>query len=147
MRLEEVSSVDRAANPKACVMLTKRWDGHGELGDRGYPYVQKESEPMREHNLVSVAKGLGNAVEKGLDGETFAKMQIELASQMYPYEPTPYHALAKLLDTNIGKSITAKAAQANYERLQKRNALGDAYDVPRKADTTQSTWTEPYDKD
>jgi hypothetical protein len=89
---------------------------------------------MRGHDLVGVAKGLSNAVEKGLvTGEAFAKSQLELASQMFPNEPTPYRALARLLDTNVGKAMTAKAAQANYERIQKASACGDGYQAVLKA--------------
>jgi hypothetical protein len=151
IKVEEVSSVDRGAGHGVRVMLMKRdaprasevrpWDGtglrvpDGQLGDRGFRYVQKEDTPMREyseHSLVSVAKGLTRAVEKGLDGETFAKMQIELASQMWPNEPTPYHALAKLLETNIGKSMTAKATQANYERMQWQSKSGDGFEAVQK---------------
>jgi hypothetical protein len=88
---------------------------------------------MRGHDLVGVAKGLSNAVEKGLvTGEAFAKSQLELATQMFPNETSPYRALARLLDTNVGKVMTAKAAQANYERIQKASACGDGYEAVLK---------------
>ena len=115
--------------------VSKPWDGVGTKPgyDRGYYYTSNGDTPMREHNLVSVAKGLGQAVEKGLAGGSFAKSQIELASQMYPNERTPYHGLAKLLGSNVGAEMTAKAARAHYEQLQMRGACGDGYQAVMKA--------------
>src|SRR6516225_7878528 len=110
--------------------VSKPWDGVGTKPgyDRGYYYTSNGDTPMREHNLVSVAKGLGQAVEKGLAGGSFAKSQIKLASQMYPNERTPYHGLAKLLGSNVGAEMTAKAARAHYEQLQMRSACGDGFE-------------------
>jgi hypothetical protein len=121
--------------------ISKPWDGVGTKPgyDRGFYYTSNGDTPVREHNLVSVAKGLSTAVEKGaVTGEGFAKSQIELASQMYRNEPTPYHALAKLLGTNLGKAMTAEAAQANYERLQRGSALGDGYEAVLKMNERDS---------
>jgi hypothetical protein len=148
LAINEVSSVDRGAagngNVAARVVMMKRdevrpWDGVGTPpgADRGYRYVKEDSSMREQHNLVNVAKGLGNAVEKGLDGESFAKMQIELASQMFPDEPTPYHALAKLLGTNVGMEMVAKAARSHYEQLQKRSACGDGYQAVLKKNEPQ----------
>jgi hypothetical protein len=162
MRIDEISSVDRGAGHGVRVMLTKRdgdatrpWDGVGKLGDRGFRYVQKEDSSMREHNLVSVAKGLGNAVAKGLDGESFAKLQTQLAVEMYPDAPTPGHALAKLMSSNVGKDMIAKAARTHYERLQLSSRCGDA-DLVQKlgpevhhaqhATSDPDGVEEPYDK-
>ena len=113
---------------------------------------------MREHNLVSVAKGLGNAVEKGVvDGESFAKMQVDLAQQMFPTEASVGHALTKLMNTPIGREMVSKAARSHYERLQHASACGDAWDVQKrgpKAEASQQEHTtsdpegveEPYSK-
>ena len=120
--------------------VSKPWDGVGTKPgyDRGYYYTSNGDTPMREHNLVSVAKGLGQAVEKGLAGGSFAKSQIELASQMYPNERTPYHGLAKLLGSNVGAEMTAKAARAHYEQLQMRSACGDGFEAVQKMNERDS---------
>jgi hypothetical protein len=127
--------------------VSKPWDGVGTKPgyDRGFFYTKRDT-PMREYHLVGVAKGLSDAVEKGLvTDEGFAKSQIELASQMFPNESSPYRALAKLLDTNVGKVMTAKAAQANYERIQKGSALGDGYQAVMKANNERDEIGESAD--
>jgi hypothetical protein len=114
---------------------TRPWNGVGQLGDRGYRYiVQKEDTSMHEHSLVRVAKGLGQAVEKGLDGVTFAKLETQLAVEMYPDAPSDGHALAKLHGSNVGREMLHKAVQANYERLQYMSRCGDADVVMQKAE-------------
>ena len=86
---------------------------------------------MGAHNLQLVAKGLSNAASS-LDGESFAKMQVELAVEMYPDAPTPGHALAKLMNSNVGREMVAKACSAHYEKLQHQSACGDAWDVQKR---------------
>jgi hypothetical protein len=145
LHVDEVSSVTRAANPGARVVLAKRWDGvvGTEPGyDRGFIYTKGDA-PMREqHNLARVAKGLGDAVEKGLDGESFAKLQTQLAVEMYPDAPTPGHALAKLMSSNVGKDMIAKAAQAHYERLQLSSRCGNA-DIVQKLGPKEHATSDP----
>jgi hypothetical protein len=133
LRIEEVSSVDRGAGHNARVMLMKSWDGVGtEPGrDRGFVYTEQE-ESMESHSLMRVAKGLGQAVERGLSGEAFAKLETQLAVEMYPDAPTSGHALAKLHASNVGKAAMHKAVQSNYERLQHMSACGDAWTVQKR---------------
>jgi hypothetical protein len=134
LHVDEVSSVTRAANPGARVVLAKRWDGVGtEPGyDRGFVYTMKGDAPMREQpNYMRIAKGLGQAIDRGLDGDTFAKLQIDLANEMYPDDP---QALSKLLNTHVGRDMITKAAQKHYENLQYMSRCGDADLVMQKAD-------------
>jgi hypothetical protein len=155
LKIDSVDSVDRGAAGSpgsalaARVMLTKRygtpsatavreWDGVGTPpgADRGYRYIQKKDHtPMREqHNLVRVAKGLGQAVEKGLDQEAFSRLANELADEMFPNDP---HALSKLVNSKVGGEMFAKAAQKHYENLQFGSACGDGYEAVMKMDKTE----------
>ena len=56
------------------------------------------------------------------------------ARKMFPECKTVSEALAKWHATDAGTRVASGYSRANYEKLQKDNALGDAYDVLKASD-------------
>jgi hypothetical protein len=141
IKVDEVSSVDRGAGHGVRVMLTKgdpvrKWDGKGQLGDRGYRYVENVE---KGNNQMSQLQQIGKALEARARGEVsdidLAKQHQALAVDAFPQCRSIGEALAKWYGTAPGQAALTGAQHYKSYELQKRSQCGDAWDVQmRKGD-------------
>jgi hypothetical protein len=54
---------------------------------------------------------------------------------LFPEAKSVGEAPAKWHATETGRRVAASASRDHYETMQKRNALGDGYEVAKRADT------------
>jgi hypothetical protein len=124
--LEIVESEERRAvtTPDAGVLLLAQ--------KRNEERTKVMSEPTG--GVVSVAKRSAAALEGGEIGqETFAKLQQRLAQEMFPNDSIGV-ALGKFFATPHGAEMLNRGLKKNYEDIQKRVAVGNAYDVLKSKD-------------
>jgi hypothetical protein len=134
IKVEEVSSVDRGAGHGVRVMLMKRdsgapvskvWDGVGtEPGyDRGFYYTKGQTTmpTMQER----IAKSHHAAVTGQISFAKAAGEQMDRALEMFPTAKSPGEAMAKYLDTAIGKRDVQNLKDLQFLKSQWDNRIGD----------------------
>jgi hypothetical protein len=148
IKVDEVSSVDHAANPGARVVLVKRdasratpsatavkeWDGVGTIGvDRGYRYIEKkENGPMSQ--LQQINKALDARASGTLSDYDLGRMHQAWAVEAFPAARSIGEALTKWYGTVAGQQALNGAQHMYSHELQKRHACGDGWEAVMKMD-------------
>jgi hypothetical protein len=165
LTIDEVSSVDHGAGHGVQVLLmkrdgqrtlTKRWDGRGQLGDRGFIYESERNEPTMDAiskglsgiEPIAIAKRAHEALSNGeISEHRFGSIQKQLACAMFPAEPTEAHALAKFFDTVVGKSMLASrprlSAARNYELMKAEARPGEEHPAAEHIDDDDDVDDDP----
>jgi hypothetical protein len=129
MTISEVSSVDRAANPGARVTLIKRdevreWDGRGPpLGNRGYRFTKGND--MANSISDRIQKSYRAALEGAITWGEAAAEQMDRAQEMFPAAKTTGEALAKYMQTEVGRNDINNLHKAQFVKAQWDGRLGD----------------------
>ncbi len=121
LEIGEISSVDSAANPHARVVIRK-----------GYtpPHVERD-------NTMTISRLITKAEQLRADGQisdyTSALLHQTLALEAFPESPNVGVALAKFYGTARGKQLLHGSVSKNYDEIQKRSAVGDAFDYLKRS--------------
>ena len=137
LRIDSVDSVDRGAGRGVQVLLMKRDarrdDGYAWASELAHRQFQKRQQQATETYTMSISELVTKTERMRADGQisdySNALLHQAIATEMFPEAPNVGVALAKFYGTAIGKRALQGATSKSYEEIQKRSALGNAYDV------------------
>jgi hypothetical protein len=111
MKIAEVSSVDRAANPGARVVLMKR-----DTSEKGNGTMTMQDQ---------IAKSLGQAATGEITFAKAASEQMDRALSMFPQSKSAGAAMAEYLKTETGRRDVQNLKDLEFLRSQWDNRIGD----------------------
>lgn len=113
LRVSEISSVDRGANPGAQVVLMKR-------------YSEDHMQTPSINEAIQKSMSLRDAGE--IDDTASALLMKHFARARFPKSRSESEALHKWLSTLEGAEFMRRSLERNAFEIQKRSSCGDAYD-------------------
>jgi hypothetical protein len=141
LHITSVDSVDKGAGgsvvtgTRCAVVLTKRWDGVGELGYRRFAYTS-EPETSTEKVMSDIGATVVGVLKKvesqNYDPVSLARLEQALAIKAYPLEKSIGVALSKWHGSVEGQMFSAELRNLEYTALQKRCSVGDGYGAALK---------------
>jgi hypothetical protein len=146
LRLDEVSTVDSAANPHARILIAKRHERNETMSN-----LETVLKANPAAGFMAIAKAGHQAVSNGEISEyAFGELQKQLATSMYPDEPSEGRALAKFFRSAAGRATLANRPQVGHAanaELMKREGLRPGEEDPpaeRGGDDTEADGQSPY---
>jgi hypothetical protein len=132
LHIDEVSSVDAGAGHGVRVKLLKRdgpltrpWDGIGTQGyDRGYVFTKGQT-TMPNTMQERIAKSHEQAVTGQISFAKAASQQMDRALEMFPTAKSRGEAMAKYLQTEVGRRDVQNLKDLEFLKSQWDNRIGD----------------------